>query len=169
MHTVLVPIGVSRNTPFAIRRVINEYMSNPDMEIHLLNVQAPLSQHIAQFLRQRTRDDFHRERAEIALGSARELLERHNIPYQVHVRTGDRALIITAEAKRLRCDHIVMGTARKNSLTRMLEDSTTNRVLELTTVPLELVAGDQVSKLERFGVPAGIGAALALLIADALD
>ena len=51
----------------------------------------------------------------------------------------------------------------------MLEDSTTNRMLELTTVPVELVAGESISKLERFGVPAGIGTALALLVAAALD
>ena len=169
MNTVLVPIGISRNTPFAIRRVINEYLRNPTMEIHLLNVQAPLSRHIAQFLIQRTRDEFHQERAEVALAPARELLERSNVPYSVHIRTGDRAMIITAEAKRLRCDHIVMSTARKNSLTRMLEDSTTNRVLELTTVPVELIAGDQVSMLERFGIPTAVGTALALLIAAAVD
>ena len=60
-----------------------------------------------------------------------------------------------------------MSTARKNSLTRMLEASITNRVLELTTVPVEVIAGDAVSKLERYGIPAGIGAALALVIVAA--
>ncbi len=169
MNIVLVPIGASRSTEFAIRHVVNEYLGNRARQIHLLNVQPPLSRHIAQFLRQRTRDDFHRERSEIALAPARALLDRHEIPYSTHIRTGDRAMIIAAEAKRLGCDHIVMSTARKNSLTRMLEDSTTNRVLELTPVPVELVPGDEISKLERFGVPAGIGTALALLIAAAVD
>ena len=60
-----------------------------------------------------------------------------------------------------------MSTARKNSLTRMLEASVTNRVLELTTVPVELIAGDAVSNLERYGIPAGIGAAAALLLVAA--
>ena len=78
-------------------------------------------------------------------------------------------MLIAHEAERLACDHILMSTARKNSLTRMLEDSTTNRVLELTTVPVELVAGDQVSKLEQYGVPAGIGTVIALIAAAALD
>jgi nucleotide-binding universal stress UspA family protein len=169
MKTVLVPIGPWRNAEFALRHVVNEYMGNPAMQIHLLNVQVPLSRHIAQFLRQRLRDDFHHERAEIALAPARALLEQHNIPYSTHVRVGDRALVIAAAAKHLECDHIVMSTARKNSFTRMLEDSTTNRVLELTTVPVELIAGDEISKLERFGIPAGIGAALALLVAAAVD
>ena len=49
-----------------------------------------------------------------------------------------------------------MGTARKNSITRMLEDSTTHRVLETTSVPVEVIAGDAVSKWERWGLPAGV-------------
>lgn len=169
MKTVLLPIGTSRNAQFAVRRVIQEYLANPAMDIHLLNVQMPLSRHIAQFLGQRTRDEYHRDQAEIALRPAVDLLKQHNIPYTRHIRSGDRALVIAAEAERLRCDHIVMATARKNSLTRMLKDSTTNRVLELTKVPVELVAGDEISRVERIGVPAGIGTAIALMIAAALD
>jgi hypothetical protein len=63
----------------------------------------------------------------------------------------------------------VMSTARKNSITRMLEDSITNKVLEKTSVPVEVIAGESVSRLERYGLPTGLGAALALLIAAAAD
>jgi hypothetical protein len=51
----------------------------------------------------------------------------------------------------------------------MLEDSTTNKVLELTDVPVEIVSGAHVSKLERFGVPVGIAAAIGMLVAAASD
>ena len=44
-----------------------------------------------------------------------------------------------------------MGTARKNSLIRTVEGSVTNEVLELTTVPVVVVAGDAASKAERYG------------------
>ena len=99
----------------------------------------------------------------------REILDRHNLAYEVHTLLGRKAELIASEAKRLGCDHILMSTARKNSLTRMLEDSTTNAVLEITEVPVELVPGDAISNLERYGVPAGIGAALALMIAAAAE
>ena len=72
-------------------------------------------------------------------------------------------------ARRLRCDQIVMGTARKNSLTRMLQDSTTNRVLELTNVPVEVIAGDAVSNVECWGLPAALAATLAALFMIAAD
>jgi hypothetical protein len=57
-----------------------------------------------------------------------------------------------------------MGTSRKNSITRMLEDSVTTRVLEATTVPVEIVAGNAISKWERWGLPAGVAFIGGLLI-----
>jgi len=40
----------------------------------------------------------------------------------------------------------------------------TSRVLERTSVPVEMIAGAAVSKLERYGVPIGIGAGIGLLL-----
>lgn len=168
MQRVLVPVDGSRNAEHALRHVIAEFLRNPAIEIHLLNVQPPLSRHVSQFIRRRTRDEFHLAEAEKALQPARALLYGHRIPHAAHIKLGERAKVIADEARRLRCHQIVMGTARKNSLTRMLQDSVTDRVLAQTTVPVEIIAGDEVSRLERYGLPLGLGAALALLIV-ALD
>ncbi|MET0441795.1 MAG: universal stress protein, partial [Casimicrobiaceae bacterium] len=65
--------------------------------------------------------------------------------------------------------HIVLATARKSSLTRMVESSITNRVLDLTSVPVEVVVGDSVSRLERYGIPLGLGAGLGTLMLLAFD
>ena len=69
---------------------------------------------------------------------------------------GVRAEQVCRAARRLAIHHIVMGTARKNSITRMLEDSMTHRLLETTPVPVEVIAGDAVSKWERWALPAGV-------------
>jgi YjbE family integral membrane protein len=169
MLGVLVPVDGSRNSEYALRHVVNDFMKNSAMEVHLLNVQPPLSRHIAQFIGGKTRTSYHHDEAEKALRSARKLVEKFGVPYSAHIKVGDRAEVIASQARRLRCNRIVMSTARKNSLTRVIEDSTTNRVLERTTVPVEVIAGDQVSKAERYGLPAGLGAAIALLIAAAAD
>jgi len=169
MLRVLVPVDGSRNSEYALRHVVNEFLKNSEMEIHLLNVQRPFSRHVSQFIGRKTRESFHHDEAEKALRPARQLVEQFGVPYSAHVKVGKKADIIVEEARRLRCQRIVMSTARKNSLTRMLEDSTTNKVLEKTSVPVEVIAGDSVSKLERYGLATGIGAALALLIAAASD
>jgi len=165
MKTVLVPISDLPGSHEAVHRVVEEYRGNPEMDIHLLNVRRPLNRRVSQFVRRSLREDYHRERGELALEPARRILDRFRIPYQVHIRLGNAADVIADQAKFLRCDRIIMSTARRGSITRMLEASTTERVLELTPVPVELVVSDAVSKLERYGVPVAIASALAVLAA----
>jgi nucleotide-binding universal stress UspA family protein len=168
MLKILVPVGGTPNDRFAVQDVIKRFMNNTAMEVHLLNVQIPFSAHVAQFSSRRNRQDYHREQAEKALAPVREMLDKFSIPYAVHTEVGDRAQVITDTARRLNCDEIVMATARKNSLTRLVESSVTDRVIELTSVPVEVIAGDAMAKWERYGIPAAIaaGIAMALAIAD---
>ena len=167
---ILVPIDGSRSSRLAVPHVIREFQKNKALEIHLLNVQPPLSWHIARFVSKKSREQFHREEAEKALRPVRRALDNAGVPYSLHLETGgDKARLITETARMLGCDHIVMSTARKNSLTRMLEDSTTNKVLELTSVPVEVITGDAVSSFERYGVPAGVVGLLAWMFFAAAD
>jgi len=164
---ILVPIGGSRNDRFAVKSVIKRFMNNTAMEVHLVNVQTPFSAHVALFTSYHSRHGYHREQAERALAPATEMLDKFSIPYAVHMEVGDRARVITDVARRLNGDGIVMATARKNSLTRLVESSVTEKVIALTTVPVEVIAGDSMSKWERYGIPAAIGAGLAMALAIA--
>lgn len=169
MLKILVPVDGSRNSRFAAQDVVREFLNNPALEIHLLNVQPPLSWHVARFISRKSRDAYHREEADKAMRPVLRLLDRSGVPYSLHSEVGDKAKVITETARRLQCDHIVMSTARKNSLTRMLEDSVTNRVLEMTSIPVEVIAGDEVSRMERYGIPAGIGALLTFMFFAVAD
>ena len=168
MLNVLVPIDGSQNSLNALRHAVEEYRRDHELKLHLLHVQPRLSRHISRFVRPADRNAWHQERAEAALKDARELLRRASVPYEEQWVMGDRADEICGAAQRLNCHHIVMGTARKNSLTRMLEDSVTNKVLENATVPVEVVVGRSVSALERWGVPTGVGLGLTSLLYAAL-
>ena len=165
MMKILIPVDGSSSSLHAARHVSAELLRDPAMEIHLLSVQGRFSRHVSQFLNRKDLERFYREEAEKKLGAVRDFFDRQDIPYIAHAEIGHKAELIADMAKRLGCHHIVMGTARKNSLTRMFEASVTNRVLELTTVPVEVIAGDAVSPLERYGIPAAIGAGLMLLLA----
>ena len=165
MSNVLLPVDGSPNSLRAVRHVVNQYMNDRGLEVHLLHVRTPLSQHVARFLSRGSRMRFHREEADKALAPARAMLTRFGVPFAEHVELGAKAETITRTAQRLGAGQIVMGTARKNSFTRLIEDSVTNRVLELTQVPVQVVAGDSVSQLERFGIPVGIAAVVMLVLA----
>jgi YjbE family integral membrane protein len=169
MLNVLVPIDGSDNSLNALRHAIAEYRRDHDLQLQLLHVQPRLSRHIARFVRGSERAAWHRERADAALAAARDVLQREHVPFESRWVLGDRAEEICSAARELRCHHIVIGTARKNSLTRMLEDSVTHAVLERATVPVEVVVGPDVSRVERWGWRAGVGVGIGLLVVATAD
>lgn len=165
MRKVLVPVDASGNSLRAVQHIANRVVTEGALEVHLVHVRTPLCQHISRFLKRGERESYHKAEAEKALSPARALLDRFSIPYAVHVEMGEKAATIHRVAHRLHADEIVIGTARKNSLTRLVEDSVTNKILEMVEVPVQVIAGGEVSKVEKYGIPAGLGAALALLVA----
>ena len=169
MLKVLVPVDGSPNALLAVRHAMAEYRRHHELELHLLNVQPFLSRHIARFVGAADRHSWHHERADTAMRTAREALEKAGVPYMPHWAVGDRAVEICRAATDIGAHHIVMGTARKNSITRMLEDSTTSRVLETTPVPVEVIAGEEISRWERWGLPAGVVGAGGLFLLAAID
>lgn len=164
MERVLVPYDGSPHAEGALRHVIAQFMSDSAKEVHVLNVQPALSQHVARFADAKDRAQWHRDHAQQALTAARTLLTQHGVPHAVHVKTGDAAHVIAQEAKRLRCHRIVVGTQRKNAFARLVQDSTTTQLIDRAPVPVEVVAGQSASLLERWGVPAAAGGLLALVL-----
>ncbi len=164
MRKILVPVDDSANSERAVRHIISEYRENPALEVHLLNVQAPFPRHISQFFSRKNLKSYHDDRSRATLRPVRRLLDDAGVPHTTHMAVGRKAQVIVETARSIGCDHIVMSTARKNSLTRMVEASVTNKVLELTTVPVEVIAGDAVSRLERYGIPAAIATGLGILV-----
>lgn len=169
MRKILVPVDGSPNSNLVVPHVIREYQSNPQLEIHLLNVQPRFSAHIARFVRRQDLDQFRQAQAQASLCPVRKALDGFKVPYTLHVEVGDKGELIARKAQDLGCDHIVMSTARKNSLTRMLQDSVTNKVLELTTVPVEVIAGAPVTGVERYGIPAALASLLGLAFLAAVE
>lgn len=169
MRKILLPVDDSPSTLAAARHVVREFFAQPDMEIHLLNVRAPFSSYITRFVDRKTIDGWHRDEAEKALKPCRELFDRHGLPYSQHVEKGQRAETIVAAAKRLRCERIIMSTSRKNPLTRLFEPSITDQVLELTRLPVEVIVGNDISPMERYVIPAGLGTGIAALLMLTLD
>ena len=169
MLKVLVPVDASVNALGAVRHALREYERDHELELHVLNVQPRLSRHVARFLSRGDRSAWHHEQADAATAAARALLTRAGVPHQVHWVVGERAAEICRMARSLGVHHIVLGSARKNSITRMLEDSMTHRLLEATPVPVEVVSGPAVSRWERWGLPAGAAALLGGALMLAVD
>ena len=148
---ILVPVLDSVNALPAARYIVREFMGRERPEVHVLYVGSRLALALSPGL------------AEKSVAATRELLQWHGIRHTVELLTGNRAKAILSVAVDTSPDLIVLGTARYRSATRMSEDAVIHQLLELAPAPLIVVAGKDVSPLERYGIAAGLGATLGLL------
>lgn len=110
LSKILVPVDGSSHADRAVRHAIEMHRSGQVRELHLLNIQPALSGHVGAFIDKPTRDDFHREEADKALASARDLLKKAGVPFKEHIGVGQPGPSIIAFAEKLNCGQIVMGT-----------------------------------------------------------
>ncbi|MBS1227904.1 MAG: UspA [Proteobacteria bacterium] len=142
MKKVLLPVDGSECALRAVALVISKraYYANPDdLEIHLVNVQAPLSHDITRFASHEQIADFHREESAKLMLGAGQLLDAAGVPYTAHHLVGPVAESISGLADSLHCDQIVMGTHGRGAFKELLMGSITLKVLHLSNVPVLLV------------------------------
>ena len=166
MNKVLIPVDDSNNALMALKHAVNMYGHDRQTQFHICNVQPTLYTHIRKFLSKQTINEWQADRAKTAAKSAAEFLEKAGVNFSFTYVTGDKGEALRDEAQRLDCNRIVIGTSKKNTLSRLFENSTTAKLLEISDIPVEVVTGKSLSTLERWGIPAlGAGAATALMAA----
>ena len=161
---VLIPVLDSVNALPAARYVVREFHGSRPLEVCFLHVRSRLAAMLGSAWAGRTRRAAQLIAAEKDLRAARELLASFGISCTVRVKAGDRAELIAAAARRPGVDLVVLGAARYRSATRMAEDGVIRKLLDGTAAPLVVVTGKDVSRLERYGVAAGLGATLGLIL-----
>lgn len=164
MLNILIPVDGSRDALRAVEYVI-QYRALHDelMHVSLTNIQPRLPRYVTRFVQPQNIHLFRKERAGKALRSAIDLLDKAGLQYSVYINKGDIAEAIVACARQTHSHKIVMGTTRKNALVRFFQGSIINKVMALTDLPVEVVAKEEATILERFGIPVGVGVGLAFL------
>ena len=164
MNKVLIPVDDSSNTVLALRHAVNAYGKDSNIEFHICNVQPKIYRHIGKFFNKTEIKEWQAERAKNAAKLATDLLERAGVSYSFSCVTGDKGEALYDEAVRLGCNRIVIGSSKKNTLSRLFENSTTAKLLEISDIPVEVVTGKSLPVIERWGIPAlGASAATALM------
>lgn len=166
MNTVLIPVDASSNTMLALQHAVNAYGRDSQTKFHICNVQPRLNRHIGKFLSKKNVTEWQEERAKNAAKLASEFLEKAGVNFSFSYASGDKGEALHDEAVRLGCSRIVIGSAKKNTLSRLFENSTTAKLLEISDIPVEVVTNKTLSVWGRWGIPAlGAGAATALMAA----
>ncbi len=139
MLKALVPVDGSENADRAVRHVAKLIGDREPLEVHLINVQPPFHGDVSTFVGKKTLDDYHREQGELALASAKRILDEAGVKYTPHIAVGGAAETIVEFSRRLKVDKIVMGTRGLGGLAGLLLGSVATEVIKLADVPVTLV------------------------------
>lgn len=140
MLKILLPVDGSDHSSQAVTdfiRLLDWYKGKP--ELHLLSVQHPLDGNVSLFINQADIKQYHQEEGLKSLQNARDLLAQAGIACEYHITVGDAAEMIVRFAAEKHYDQIVMGPRGKGNIQGMLLGSVTNKVIQLSNIPVLLV------------------------------
>lgn len=140
MLKVLLPVDGSDNSSKAVHdfiQMLDWYKEKP--EIHLLSVQYPLDGNVSLFINQGDIKQYHQDEGLKSLQNTRDFLNQKGVAYQYHIIVGDPAEMIVRFATEKHYDQIVMGPRGKGNIQGLLLGSVTNKVMQLSSIPVLLV------------------------------
>jgi nucleotide-binding universal stress UspA family protein len=138
---ILVPLDGSAPSLRAVTHLINDLKDEPpqEMEIHLINVQRPVSGNVSRFVNQNEIKQYHYDNGLETMREARELLDKAGVPYTIHIGVGNPAEIIAQYAKEKNCNQIIMGTHGRGEILGLLLGSVATEVIRECDIPVTLV------------------------------
>ena len=139
MHKILLPVDGSASAERAAQYIIKIWPHQQQAELHLINVQPPLSGDIASFVPAENIADYHREQAMQETDSVRQALANDAVPFTLHTVTGPIAETIAEQAKQLGVTQIIMGSRGMSAISNLLLGSIATKVIHLTDAPVTLV------------------------------
>ncbi|MCX7379473.1 MAG: universal stress protein [Alphaproteobacteria bacterium] len=107
---ILVPVDGSVPSLRAVQHVLDLAARGLAVELHLINVQAPVRGSAAMLIAKNELNDYHRDEGMKALADAVQALKVAGIPPHLHVSVGAPGEVVLAFAQRLAVQLIVMGT-----------------------------------------------------------
>ena len=139
MYRILVPVDGSDEALRALQHAVSMARMIGEAEIHLVNVQPPISGSVGTFVGTDNITRFHQEESDNALAAARKLLESEGMPVHDAVRIGNSSQSIADHALELPCDQIVMGTRGLGRIGSIVLGSVATQVVHLTEIPVTLI------------------------------
>ena len=138
---LLLAVDGSATAEHAAKRVLalRQQLRDRDVQIHVVNVQRPLSGDVSSFVGGKTVEEYHRERSEQALAGIRALFASAGVPIQEHQLVGNPGPTIAKLAHDIGSHVIVMGTHGLESRAGAVIGSVAQSTLEHSGVPVLMV------------------------------
>ncbi len=142
IRRIAVAVDGSPGAEKALRRALalrGDVRCGTDLEVHVINVQRPLSSDVTRFIAGRTVEDYQRERSEQALEPARAMAAAEGARVQEHRHVGEPGAVLSEAARSLGCDLIVMGARGLGSHTAALLGSVAQDTIARADMPVLVV------------------------------
>jgi nucleotide-binding universal stress UspA family protein len=162
---ILVPVDASQAALAPVDHLAALARRGVGLEALVLNVQPRFHQHVARFTRRADRDALRAERSRAAMAEAIERLSQAGVPFRAMTELGKPAERIAAAAERENVDEVMIGVGRHPAWLRWVNPSIAQGVMELTDIPVTVLARGRAGAFERYALPAGLAGIAALLYA----
>jgi len=137
---LLLAVDGSSTSDNAARHLIGMVKDLGPLEVHVTNVEPPITYLELLTSAEQERVDHWSQRAgREASKSAQLLLDNAGVPYTLHIVAGYSGEAIVKVAKEEGCDLIVMGTRGMSAISNLVLGSVAMRVIHLAEVPVMLV------------------------------
>lgn len=139
MLKILLAVDGSPNALRATQYVITLSSHLKAMDLHLLNVQVPVSGDVKRFIDAADISRYHHDEGIKALASARQALDSASVSYNFHIGVGAIAQTLGQYAKQEHIGQIVMGTHGQSALSNLILGSVTQSLIKLLDIPITLI------------------------------
>ncbi|HEX5091183.1 MAG TPA: universal stress protein [Burkholderiales bacterium] len=162
---ILIPVDASQAALAPIDRLAALQRRGARHEALVLNVQPRFHRHVSDLSRRKDRDGLRAERSRDAMAQAIERLSGAAVPFRAVTEVGRPAERIAAVAEREGVDEVMLGVGRHPAWLRWVNPSIAQEVMQLTDIPVTVLARGRAGTFERYALPAGLVGLVALLYA----
>jgi len=142
MSRILVAVDGSSHSAKVAKAAIEQVSAYREpTELHLAYVHLPIPTMggLIKPIGHEALQRYYREEGEDALRGAKKLFDRAKLACTLHIMVGPIAESLTSEAKKLKCDLIIMGTHGMGAISGLLLGSVATRTVHLARCPVMLI------------------------------
>ena len=123
----------------AVIRYVSAYKTPPELHLAFVHLPLPTMGGLIKPIGHEALQRYYREEGEDALRGAKKLFDLAKLACTLHILVGPVAESLINQAKKLKCDLIIMGTHGMGAVSGMLLGSVATKTVHLARCPVLLI------------------------------
>ena len=142
MTKILIAVDGSSHSAKVAKAAIQQaeaYKQPPELHLIYVHLPVPTLGGLIKPIGHEALQRYYREEGEDALRGAKKLFDRAKMACTTHILVGPVAESLASEARKLKCDLIIMGTHGMGAVSGMLLGSVATKTVHLARCPVVLI------------------------------